>query len=62
MVFSMACSASLSIAAPPIAPKSNAWMLHFVQHDKTENVIPSESEESKQMEYELDGLNRFHTD
>jgi len=25
---------------------TNWWMLHFIQHDKTEDVIPSVSEES----------------
>jgi hypothetical protein len=25
---------------------TNWWMLHFVQHDKTEDVIPSACEES----------------
>jgi hypothetical protein len=25
---------------------TNWWMLHFAQHDKTEDVIPSVSEES----------------
>jgi hypothetical protein len=32
------CFASLSM--------TNWWMLHFAQHDKTEDVIPSVSEES----------------
>jgi hypothetical protein len=32
------CFASLSM--------TNWWMLHFIQHDKTEDVIPSVSEES----------------
>jgi len=40
----------LSFRAPfPVIPseseESSAWMLHFVQHDKS-GVIPSESEES----------------
>jgi hypothetical protein len=32
------CFASLSM--------TNWWMLHFIQHDKTEDVIPSACEES----------------
>jgi hypothetical protein len=43
------CFASLSMTRPKMsfrASARNPLMLRFAQHDKTEDVIPSESEES----------------
>jgi hypothetical protein len=47
---SVSMTGAVSFRAPfPVIPseseESSAWMLHFVQHDKS-GVIPSESEES----------------
>jgi hypothetical protein len=34
---------------PSACEESSAWMLRFAQHDKSDSVIPSESEESRAM-------------
>ncbi len=42
--------ASFSMTKPKVSFRASArnpvWMLHFVQHDKTESVIPSVGKES----------------
>jgi hypothetical protein len=37
---------TLSFVIPSACEESSTWMLRFAQHDKTEDVIPSVSEES----------------